>query len=406
MPNHIVIRYILSALNDDAMAVAHLSGANSLKELKSRVSTYENHRRALVETRRSAAVGVPAAGPRNAVPQQQHGHAKPKPAIVPSTNTGRARMIQRDQVLCFNCSGSGHFAGECPQPPKPKKSVCFYCQAEGHMIANCPLKRQVAFVEDRAQPAIADWNAAIAQEEEELDEVQTVSVDWKLSNTGNFVSNRVRMNCLLDTGSPINLIRISKVPASVVNDQSLQPSRYSGIGKTPLSIYGTTIATVFFNHQAHEVEFLILPDSLLPTNLLVGRVFLKKFNIALTVRSPNNYSIVSTCWANLCQQLQMSKKHACEFFISFLNKIAPALCSEEKISVIHSIEKRDAPKKLKENIDRIYSVCSKSFIEACFRSVDKLQHATKESQGPNTYPLLQNEIIAHVAASLPDVENT
>lgn len=387
-----VIQNILHGLNDTSSAFAILANASTLAELKKLVPRYESMRRRPIANYTDRARPMP--NYRQPQLPQRSAPRNNQPAMVPATNAAGAKLIPREQIRCFNCSNLGHFSSDCPMPPKARKNVCFRCNQEGHRIVDCPLKRQVAAILQEDQARGFDWNEDVEREEmtESTGIIHKVRVHWNQVNIGNSYINCI-LNCLIDTGSPTNLIRASKVPAAILDDKRIYTSMYRGLGNHKLQCYGTINISVEFQQQTHIVNCLILPDHLLPMDLLVGRSFMQLYGIALHITVPHTNSILHKFWNKLCQLVKLSKREICESFENFMNKIKIIVKNHTPTPIVFDLERvpievvrtshNDGALKL-ASVDRVSNVCSKSFIAACRDSIHKLHNTENKGFEKNS----------------------
>lgn len=268
-----LIQCIIAGLRDP-LALTLFSHVQTVKEMKNLSSRFEElqaaeKQRKLIERERFNHIAKSRANyqdVRQSAPVFKQSDApKPKPSMVPSTNKPGAPMIPRSQITCFNCSGKGHFSSDCPQPKRDNKYVCFNCQKPGHRINECPLNRTIAaatHVEEKEGSAASnplDWVVDIEQEEAELNEMQQVRAIWPNKSDNHFTNSSVLV-CLLDTGSPINLIRLSSIPKSHRPLCSPVLSTFKGLGMKRLPKFGTIEMTIAFAYQQKIISCLILPN--------------------------------------------------------------------------------------------------------------------------------------------------
>lgn len=80
----------------------------------------------------------------------------------------------------------------------------------------------------------------------------------------------------------IRLIMFTGTVQGAGNRERLKPSEFHGIGNKCIPIFGkVNLNITFYDGQTKPLNFLTTPDELLPATFLLGRDFLKKFNIGL-----------------------------------------------------------------------------------------------------------------------------
>lgn len=87
---------------------------------------------------------------------------------------------------------------------------------------------------------------------------------------------------IFDTGSPVSFIKASLVPKELVGEQaSGAVSKYKGIGGNNLVIIKQVKCRIQFLNKSNEVELNVIPNESMIIPVILGRDFLRTFNIEL-----------------------------------------------------------------------------------------------------------------------------
>ena len=101
-------------------------------------------------------------------------------------------------VRCFNCSKFGHLSSTCPEPRRDR-NACFKCNKTGHIAKNCPS----ANAKNNSETTLLIQNS-------ELKPAYFLTF-VAMKNGHNYTHTG-----LVDSGSPINLVKMSKVTANEI----------------------------------------------------------------------------------------------------------------------------------------------------------------------------------------------
>lgn len=195
---------------------------------------------------------------------------------VPSTS--------KQAVQCYNCSGFGHFAGQCTAP-KRESGSCFRCGSKQHQLKDCPKPKpppsanRVALIDRNIEQNSGD------ELSKNIQEINMVSVTF-LTNCS--VQSIVSKNfiSLFDTGSPISLMKHSAVPEQLTQQRSMKYSGYDGLGHFKLCTYGKIKIQIEFRNIVKNINIFVIPDNLMSHSVLLGRDFMRAFNIQLSIVEP------------------------------------------------------------------------------------------------------------------------
>lgn len=269
------IQFIIDGLQDRSANIAVLYPAEDLTQLKKLSHRY-------VQLREASVASTSTFNSRTNVP------VKPKSTSDTSKSSANSSV---PAIRCFNCSGTGHFSGSCPEPKRVRGS-CFRCGSTQHIIKDCnkPAPKntnQVALIDEfRSGSALTDgtmneMNRAL-QDANEISEFNNVSVTFF---TDGFVHARNTLFSLFDSGSPVSLITIASVPKQLVNNQT-KDSGYNGLGQLKLCTYGIIQIKITFRNITKIVKVYVIPNHLMNVPLLLGRNALKAFKIKFYIE-PN-----------------------------------------------------------------------------------------------------------------------
>lgn len=254
-----VVQFILDGLGELGPGGSMLYSARTMAELKDALQHYER--------RCNRFAHIPSLD-------------VPSRTILSNIKTGYRSNNSRQPIesnRCQNCRTIGHHESKCPKPRRPPGG-CFHCWETGHWYKDCPKKRRniVATVDavPVCEPPIDSVDNDIS---EELAALQMVSVSFNIDNIG---FDNKSIFALLDTGSPVSFIRKSLVPKELQSKQLIK-STYFGIGNVKISSYGNINCVIKLQSEIRACNVFIVSDDVLPIPVLMGRDFLKKFNIVL-----------------------------------------------------------------------------------------------------------------------------
>jgi len=173
---------------------------------------------------------------------------------------------------CYNCSSYGHYASSCTKP-KREPGSCFKCGSTSHQLRGCPSagtnnKEDVALVQSPS---------------ENVNSAYTIKLDIK------FPSNEiVNVLAIVDTGSPVSLLRKNIVP--LWSPPQVPPTLSSGlvgINGSELIVLDQMFVDILPPNDDHpiNVNINIVPDSTIKCDLLLGRNFLSHPRVVLTINS-------------------------------------------------------------------------------------------------------------------------
>lgn len=176
----------------------------------------------------------------------------PAPASSKPQDSPRSGRLPR----CFNCSEYGHISTQCTKP-KRNRGACYRCGSGDHRIERCP------------KPDTAQQTTTFA-----VPDSTTMMVQGKIGNTSEYIVpfnfklvdniDNSTLCCsasaLLDTGSPISLIKAKLVPATYYDESSELSGCFTGINGSELIIVGTFSTEICIKDVTTSVKFYVVPN--------------------------------------------------------------------------------------------------------------------------------------------------
>ncbi|XP_053956208.1 uncharacterized protein LOC128861858 [Anastrepha ludens] len=184
--------------------------------------------------------------------------ASTRKEVDKSSNDG-----ERKNQHCFNCGSTQHKRAECKEDTK-----CFKCNGAGHMAKQCTTTKQndvnVVFDEKRMK-------------------------QLKINNNN--------VSCLVDTGADVSLMRKS-VYDQIGSNCELRKSfaRLYGLGNVAADVLGEFTTQVVVDELSTQHTFLVVKDSKINVDAIVGYDFLKKF--LMTNAGETSYNVLNVHSSN------------------------------------------------------------------------------------------------------------
>lgn len=193
-----------------------------------------------------------------------------------STPSGTA--IRRSTPKCFNCNQLGHLSFNCKE--KPRLPRCEKCNRTGHETSKC-------FKRDTIEKPIQH----VTEEQELQDEVMEPFFIRTIIDT-------VKVLCLIDTGSPINLLK-SKI---VKSERHMLPISnlftYTGLNKSKLDILGVVYLPVLINKISIEVKFHVVTDETMSIDCVLGGEFFQIKDIQVDIDGTSGETFIKASDSN------------------------------------------------------------------------------------------------------------
>lgn len=178
------------------------------------------------------------------------GNAEGKQTTAAATKIG---------VRCYNCNSVGHYAANCSKPRR-QPGTCYACGSSEHMVADCKqnkknLEQKNNYVRLFNFRSISDYNF------------------------------KFTLECLIDSGSPISLIRRDVVPNNIKIFE-FQDSSFYGLNYTKLKIHGKCFCFVEVFNKNIKFELIVVDEDSMTYSVLFGRDFLSRTNSKIVLGEP------------------------------------------------------------------------------------------------------------------------
>ncbi|KMQ86687.1 retroelement polyprotein, partial [Lasius niger] len=192
------------------------------------------------------------------------------------------------EKTCFTCKKPGHLSKDC----RIAKATCFKCGQTGHLSPMCPKKEtsRVSTLNHVEQQEENSSSVGLTTPEEDTLQIGQIRSDngaksciniFRLSN------NNIKICALMDTGSPVNLIKKS-VYEKFFNSRELfkvkKEVSYKGINESPVLIYGKIYDQIILESMRDswfDIVFLVVDDKTMRYDVIMSRKFLNNSNLKL-----------------------------------------------------------------------------------------------------------------------------
>lgn len=223
---------------------------------------------------------------------------------------GKTMNNTRERPRCHNCNRDGHRTIHC-RLPRREGIGCFRCGQSGHRSNECKGKSTGAkpsqqFANDGDRRRWPDNKSTTSQNEESttalapsksvaaVERVRGITKDasaeppYILEFTYTIMDTvgdqaEYKVTAIIDSGSPVSLLKSSYVPARVCRPLETESTSYCGLNNVPLKILGVYNTTIHVNSTEIKVKFLVVPDDTISFNALLGRDFLSSSNIKVVI---------------------------------------------------------------------------------------------------------------------------
>ena len=184
-----------------------------------------------------------------------------------SSKNGETKST-RTNDRCYNCGKAGHIASKCRDEKRPAGS-CFKCASLEHKIRDCPLLREKSTTVSEV---------AVVEIERE-DEMFFPTVSLMLEDADSTFEVKVR--ALMDSGSPVSLIKLKCVgPNFIVNESEIN-GNYYGLNNSKLCAVGKIEAKCLLHGFERILNLLVVKDDTMSSPVVLGRDAFRAFGIVL-----------------------------------------------------------------------------------------------------------------------------
>lgn len=174
----------------------------------------------------------------------------------------KTELIRRGPGTCFNCKEKGHRAADCNQP------------------RTIPDKKADDRPGKSTETSRSSTEMNLIQPITET-EPYTVPVSYSILNQGK--ARQYSFIAIIDTGSPISLIKPEYAPVSLCAPYEESNREYSGVNKSPVKIFGVFEKIVKIGDVHVNIKFHVVPEDTMSGSALLGRDFISNPAIKIVI---------------------------------------------------------------------------------------------------------------------------
>lgn len=286
----------------------------------------------------------------NDVGYSERSNAAPKKPLHRSeqqgTTQGSRQTRSSEEPKCFNCGLAGHRLADC-RKPKRERGSCYRCGQHGHFVNQCKSRPEnTVAAADSTTPTTSRNDVNIV--EGSIAEPYILNVSFTVTDKFN-VTCTYSIDALLDTGSPINLLKSRYIPSELVRQDLIPVHSFRGINGSKLNILGTFKQAVIVNGITVDVLFYLVPDDTMLASCILGRDFMS--NEKVRINFDKKISIAEICKPDKSDNLEVRSEAFCDAVTDILNI---DVFSETKLDVELNVN----PDLSLDTIDKVHQLYS------------------------------------------------
>jgi len=175
---------------------------------------------------------------------------------------------------CYNCGSKDHISPQCSKPRR-EKGACYECAATDHQIGACPTRKK----RFNGKPEAAGlMNIDVEGDSGTTDEFPMpyeVQCEFNVP-VEEEEECHVRFNAVVDTGSPVSLLKSEFVPNNNFVLKSADGCKFSGINGAKVDVLGIFETKLLVNNNMTNITFYIVSNNTMNASAILGRDLLTK----------------------------------------------------------------------------------------------------------------------------------
>lgn len=177
---------------------------------------------------------------------------------------------------CFNCGAKTHLSPQCPKP-KREKGACYECGSMAHQRGSCPALMR-GNDDGKKDKSAGLMSIDVVRDQDPPDEYPVpyevrCQFDVPVEESE---SCCIIVNAVVDTGSPISIIKSELVPSILYTTQTVSKNHFCGINGAKLDIRGVFETKVRINNFEMYLKFYVVSNYTMKANAILGRDFLNQ----------------------------------------------------------------------------------------------------------------------------------
>jgi hypothetical protein len=202
---------------------------------------------------------------------QKSSATRPTVVAIPKKDQIKTMTGALTPRSCYNCGSKDHISPSCPKPRR-EKGACYECAATDHQIGACPTRKK-RFGEDGKHKPTGLMNIDVGSDSKPTDEYPMpyeVRCEFNVP-VEEGEECHIRFNAVVDTGSPVSLLKSEFIPNNNFVLKSANDCNFSGINGAKVDVLGIFESNLLVNNNTMNITFYVVSNNTMGASAILGR---------------------------------------------------------------------------------------------------------------------------------------